>query len=448
LNSLRRLYWTIFLAVNMRGQSRYPFRPRASIEADRDRAVRRMAKIAVRQVPFYRRAFAASGLRLEDIRGASDLARLPLIDANTLRDGPADFVADNADLPSCLVLKTSGSSGQSREIPIDAAALFRNAAQGERERTMMTAAIGRRYGYREAVIVLNPSLTESSTPRLQRFLRENAFLPRGAAVERLYIDAAEPPQKYLPRLDEFRPEIIQAYGSSIDELFEYVTSSGALRHTPRAVYFHSDGISPRTRARLGELGIAVCSTYEACEALKIGFECEAHAGYHVNIDTYPVRIVDEHGHDVEPGDAGRVVISKLSNRAMVLLNYDLGDRARWLVGPCACGRTLPRLELLEGSPLKPLMLPSGRVINPSELYLVFLGEPMLREHQIVQLGPQRFRVALVIPEESQRSACRERVGRAFAALFGGEAVVEVVCVDQIPLSPGGKKRSFIPMGES
>ena len=193
MRSLSRLYWTSFPAAQMWGQAGYPFRTLARIEADRDRAARRMAAYAARYVPFYRRAFQAAGLEGGKIRGAGCLARLPLIDAGTLRAKAGEFVAEKADFVPGLVLKTSGSSGQSREISIDAAALFRNAAQGERERSLMTAAIGRKFGYREAVIVMKPTMTESSTPRVQRFLREHAYLPRRAAIERLYIDSTEPP---------------------------------------------------------------------------------------------------------------------------------------------------------------------------------------------------------------------------------------------------------------
>jgi hypothetical protein len=48
MRPLSRLYWTSFLAAQMWGQARYPFRPLARIEADRDRAARRMAAFAAR----------------------------------------------------------------------------------------------------------------------------------------------------------------------------------------------------------------------------------------------------------------------------------------------------------------------------------------------------------------------------------------------------------------
>jgi len=410
--------------------------------------VRRIIAHAVRHVPYYRRTFRQLSLTPEEFCSGDDIVKLPVIDAETIRQEPDQFLADNVDPRGCLVLKTSGSSGVSRAISIDRAAIFRNAAQGERERSMIAAAVGKRHGYREAVIVLESGLDESSTPRVQRYLRQHAYFPKAVDVERLYIDVAQPPEAYLPRLNRFAPDIIQAYGSSIDQLIDHVTTARSEFHRPRAVYFHSDPLAPRTRSALLTFGIPVFSTYEACEAQKIGFECEAHRGYHVNVDTYPVRIVDRDGRDVAAGETGRVVVSNLSNRAMVLLNYDLGDRARWLPGRCGCGRTLPRLELIGRTSMQFVTLPSGRIVNPSQLYGLFLGEAAVHDHQFVHVSPSRFRLVLVVPDATQREARGARLLREFHRLFGEDASADVVFVDRIPGADGGKKRKFIPMEEA
>lgn len=443
--SLDRLYWTLFLAANMVGQSRYAFRPTRRIAADRDRAVRRIVPHAFRHVPYYRDTIRALGLGPGDFRSADDLSKLPLLDPSSLQKTPQIFCATNIDARRCMLLKTSGSSGVGRAVRVDAAALFRNAAHGERERSLMTEAIRKRHGYREAVIVLRPDVAESSTPRVQRFLRDNAYFPKGIEVDRLYIDATESPETYLPRLNGFAPDILQAYGSSLDELMDHVTATAADFHRPRVMYFHSDAVAPRTRETLAALGIPVFSTYEACEALKIGFECEVHHGYHVNIDTYPLRIVDRDGRTVPAGETGHVVVSNLSNWAMVLLNYDLGDRAKWIREPCPCGRTLPRLDLVEGSAIDSIRLPTGKTVNPSAIYQMFVGDDAIREHQLVHVSPSRIRLLLVVPRPADRGPCSARVQQALRTLFADAATTEVLFVDRIPLTDGGKKRNFVPL---
>ena len=75
-------------------------------------------------------------------------------------------------------------------------------------------------------------------------------------------------------------------------------------------------MSNTTRRFIKEtLGIPIVSTYEAIEAFKIGFECLIGRGLHLNIDLYPVRIVDARGEittrwgkrrrgGLEPGESG------------------------------------------------------------------------------------------------------------------------------------------------
>ena len=100
----------------------------------------------------------------------------------------------------------------------------------------------------------------------------------------------------------------------------------------------------------------------------------------------------------------------------MLLNYDLGDWARWIPGPCPCGRTLPRLELLEGATIEKITFPSGRRVNSSEIYSLFLGVPDLWEYQIIRERPDRFRLLLVVSEERRRRECAEQIGRSLQQL--------------------------------
>ncbi|MGA2261614.1 MAG: hypothetical protein ABSH28_09275 [Acidobacteriota bacterium] len=444
MSLLTRLYWSCYLACHMRGQAQYPFRAPASIAEDRDRSVRRMVAYASRHVPYYRRTLAELGLHPGDFRTVSDLARLRLLGPDWIRSHPEQFVSETMSLQRCLGLETSGSSGLRRTIYADPGSLFRNAAHAERERGMVTAAIGKRHGYREAVIVYSPSIAVSSTPRVQQFLRQHALFPSRMQIQRLYIDSLESPAAYLPRLNEFAPDVIQGYGSGIESLFDHLHATGASFHRPRVVCYHSDGISARMRQLiLTHFKIPVFSAYQACEALKIGFECSEHQGYHINIDLYPVRIIGKDGDTLPEGEVGEVVVSNLVNRAMVLLNYRLGDLAVMLTEPCRCGRTLPRLLLQEGTAHDFIRLPSGRIVDPSHSYIIFTAEPALREYQMVQITPSHFRLNLVVPDPGEREACGRRIAAAFHRHFPGDATAEVVFVDRIELSGGGKKKAVV-----
>jgi len=146
-------------------------------------------------------------------------------------------------------------------------------------------------------------------------------------------------------MNDYRPDVLHTYGSYLGILFSYLAETGAPFHKPKVVTYSSDSLSDSTRRLIQDrFGIPVFSAYQANEALKIGFECEHHTGLHINIDLYPLRVVDLACHDLPVGETGYVVVSNLVNKGTVLLNYQIGDLAALLPQPCTCGRTLPLLS--------------------------------------------------------------------------------------------------------
>jgi phenylacetate-CoA ligase len=189
--------------------------------------------------------------------------------------------------------------------------------------------------------------------------------------------------------------------------------------------------------------VPVLSTYQTVETGRLGFECEARSGFHLNVDLCAVRIVDDEGRDVEPGAAGEVVVSNLFNRATVLLNYRLGDRAVLATGPCPCGRSLPRLERLEGRVSEVVRLADGREVSSMILRNMVKDElAFALQCQVVQPQPERI-VWRVVPlpgqgTEEARRALLDRTRR----LVG--PAVEVEFVDEIAVTAGGKHLAVAP----
>ncbi len=77
----------------------------------------------------------------------------------------------------------------------------------------------------------------------------------------------------------------------------------------------------------------------------IAFECEHHAGLHINEDHFFPEIIDPAtGRVLDHGAFGELVLTTLTTRAFPLIRFRTGDRARILTDPCPCGRRLKRIE--------------------------------------------------------------------------------------------------------
>jgi phenylacetate-CoA ligase len=109
---------------------------------------------------------------------------------------------------------------------------------------------------------------------------------------------------------------------------------------------------PGARAYLSRvLGIEsfVSAGYAANDSGVIGYQCGHCSGsvHHVHEDLHYIEIADPDTLEpVPPGEAGKIIATNLNRRLMPMLRYDIGDLGRWIEGPCGCGRTTRRFELM------------------------------------------------------------------------------------------------------
>jgi len=437
-----RLGRSAYLARHMAGQARLPFRSADAIRRMQQRRLRRMIAHAYRTVPWYRETMDRLSLSAGDFRTVEDLARLPIIEVEQYQRDPERFLSREYPPQRCTRLLTGGSTGAPRAIYHSTGAIYQNAAHGERERSIFTKLIGRRFGYREMVV----ASLNSSSARLQAFSRTRALLPRRLQIQRQYISMIDPTGDNVHRINEFRPDVIYCFGSYLEILFTYLSETGETMHRPKVITYSNDSLhEPVRRLIEEEFGIPVFGMYQANEALKLGFECECHTGLHLNVDLYPLRVVDGDGSDVPAGQSGEVVISNLVNPATVLLNYRLGDYATRLPDPCPCGRTLPLLSFPPGRIDDMLTLPDGRTIPPQAVRNVFVEEPSVRLYQIVQHEPARFSMRMVVASDVDRDALLKRLRDGLAAWFGPDVRLAFEFVDTIERTAGGKWRAVVSL---
>jgi phenylacetate-coenzyme A ligase PaaK-like adenylate-forming protein len=170
---------------------------------------------------------------------------------------------ERSPLQHCLALRSGGSTGVPCTIYHDTAALFQNAAHGERDRTMITTQVGTSFGYRETVV----AAPTGADKRVQEFCQTRGFFPPSFLIKRQYLSVFDPPEINLGLINEFQPDVIHSYGSYLGVLFPYLHDTGRPFSRPKCVTYSSDGLSPAVRRLIVEaFGLPVLSTYEAGSA--------------------------------------------------------------------------------------------------------------------------------------------------------------------------------------
>jgi phenylacetate-CoA ligase len=440
MRALDRVSWTAYLAWHVRGEGRLPFAPIEAIERVQRRRLRRMVAHAHANVPHYRDAMDGAGLRPEDLRTADDLARLPEISGHDLAEMPERFGSPRHAAAPGVTIHSSGTTGRPKTVRHDAAALFLSLAHGERQRIVLSRFVGRRRGYRE----MNAIRAGAVGVQLRQFYEAHSWVPARVDLARSLLPPLDPFEVSAARLRAFAPDVLRGYGSHLGALFRWAVERGVSVFRPRAIVYGADAMPEADRALIeAELGIPVLSTYQTVEALRIGFQCEERRGFHLSLDQVAVRVVDDAGRAVGPGGTGHIVLSNLTNRATVLLNYRLGDLVTLGRSACPCGRTLPTIEGIAGRSDDLILRPDGQPVHALAVLEPLRAVPGIAQLQVIQDDLRRFRLRAVATGSAPGPASAEALGRALQAAIGFEAAVAVEWVPAIPPDAHGKVRAVI-----
>jgi phenylacetate-CoA ligase len=437
---LLRIRGTLDILRHLPGQRRAHYRSRRRLDGARDRSVCEVVRHAVEHVPFYRALVSAQRLDPDAIRTADDLEKLPLLDRELVQSLEREFRSEATSGTTAIAFRTTGSTAAPQTVYHDRRSLLANIAYSERERAVETRLLGRRYRYS----VLDIRAPRGTAPTVQRFYGEASFRP--FRPRRRLISTYTPPEQMLAAVNELRPEVIRSYAAYLELLFKTAAVSGSLEHRPGVVLYSGDVMSTAGRELIEEeFGIPVASLYNAVEAFKIAFTCEARAGFHIHEDLCHVRVVGPGGEGVAPGEHGEVVISNLVNRGTVLLNYRLGDFGRLVEERCECGRTSRRLVDLQGRIDELLDLGDGAYVYPTQLWDAFRGRPQILRYQLVQHAERRFELKVVISADALESEriLEEAAAELRSTLRG--AGLEVTRHEELATGPGGKFRPIVPL---
>jgi len=437
----RRIANTAYVAALAFQERRIPFWPRERIEQLQQHRLRSMIQHAYDTVPFYRQVMEERHWRPQDFKNVTDLNALPLLDDSLVWSNLEQFMSSQYTRRPMLNVHTSGTYSKiQKPIYWDRLNALRRLAYNERDRAVLNKLLGQGWGQNQ--LFLLPEVSVSSI--IRKFWDRQILTHRSLAL-RSFFSPEKPFDEVVAFMNTIKPQVVFSYGSYAEEFFRFLADRRHPIALPKIWMYGGDMLSERGRELIEkDFGCIVYSTYQTVETGKIGFQCERREGFHLNIDLCPIRLIDESGRTVEPGHQGEVVVSNLFNRAMVLLNYRLGDLGVLTTKPCPCGRNLPLLEKLGGRVFETIRLPDGRKFIADVLEIEFKKElESSLQAQVSQLGPHQVLWQVVPSACADREAlCRKMLEKS-KSIFG-DIEVEVEFVEKIPRTPAGKLPRIVP----
>jgi phenylacetate-CoA ligase len=425
------------------------FRDPAEAAAVADAQLRSTIAHAAATVPYYARLFRRLGLAPADIAVAADLPRLPVMGKTELRRNRESL--RSRQLPKGERIQgwfaSSGTTGQPTRV-----------LQTVGSNRMFTYLVQRQFRWFRfdpagtfAIVRPPHSLPPrrdgkphgaDATGRLRHWRYVGAFFRTGPLV---YASANLPGERLLAWLAEVRPDYLQSYSETLEQLALACDGCWPV-DSLRGAQAIAQQLTPAMRARVETtMGVPVAQAYGLNEIGMVAARCAA-GRYHVHAEHCIVEIVDDDGRPAPAGTTGRVVVTGLKNPAMPLIRYDTGDLAEAVDGPCPCGRTLPSFGAIQGRYSRIAQLPEGtaplvRTFREKVSHLPVAALAGLRQFQLHQSRDTSFELRLVTAGEPPAGLLAV-LAETWQAAGGARFPFRIVRVESIPLPSGGKFQDF------
>lgn len=236
---------------------------------------------------------------------------------------------------------------------------------------------------------------------------------------------------------------IIGYASALEMLAQYMERKGTseIKGGVTSIIAISESLNEHTREILGRvLCSPVVSRYSNLENGIIAQQDPYDLGrYVVNNASYTVEVL-RLGSDeaASPGEAGRIVITDLFNRAMPLIRYDTGDVGVLSAADETGGAQ--RLARVEGRKMDLLYNTRGELISSLIVYRNMWKYTEILQYQLVQKDRKSYRFRINVNGVFGAEA---QLVREFKEFLGKDADFRVEYVSGVPLLASGKRRMIV-----
>ena len=236
---------------------------------------------------------------------------------------------------------------------------------------------------------------------------------------------------------------VKGYASVIERLTEYAERTGTV--LPRGLVFItiSEILTENVRLRIVDrLGLHVVSQYANEENGLLGQSVPDGPGtvFRLNRANCKIELLDlDSDRPAGMGQPGRVVVTDMTNRAMPMIRYDIGDVA-------VCLEALPDgtpsvIRLLDCRHIDMIYDTGGRIV-PMVVPPEILELPSLRQLQFIQTDVKEYVLNLNLMSDSQDIDCGQ-MAQYIKNLLGQDATVHVNILDEMPQTSARKHKLCI-----
>jgi phenylacetate-CoA ligase len=403
------------------------------------RCLRRLLQHCRGAVPYYADLLEHAGVdRIEATDPRVCLQRLPILTKAIVR---ANFdPLQSKDLPrrKWHHNTSGGSTGEPARLVQDAEYDDRSAAIAMFYKTLLGCEVG------EPVVRLWGSErdleggTKSRKARFFNWLTNTTWL-------NAFLMSPERMREFIQTLNRLRPRLIVAYAQAAYELARFAERERIWVAPQRAVLTSAGTLYPFMREKIATMfGCEVYNLYGSREVSDIGCELPGLEGLWVAPWGNFVEIVDDAGRPVPRGAEGSIVVTCLTNYAMPLLRYAIGDRGALLPDDTAANH--PGTQILKhvsGRTVDVFRTSDKTLIDGEYFTHLLYFRPWIWKFQVVQKTHAHivFKVVRTNGEPARKEL--DEIATKARLVMGTDCRIDFEFVGELPPQSSGKYRYTI-----
>ena len=402
------------------------------VEKNQLESLKAIIKYAYQHTPYYRKLMDDEGINPDSIRSFSDIHKIPLLSKKDIQDNCDQMISDEYDKSDLRQDSSGGSTGEPTIFYRTLENLQLRAADQIRHDKWSGWDIGERMG-----LVWGAQRDLSASKSMKEFILSRY-------IARIWeLDAFEMTEQkmleYTHTLEKIQPKMILGYANALVEFSKYL-----LKHQPnhtislRGIVSSAETLTEEKRELIEQaFKCKVLNRYGSREVGLIASECKQQSGLHINSDSIYLEIVKS-GQPVLDGESGDILITDLTNKAMPLIRYKLGDVGRKSTQTCQCGNPLPLLDKVEGRTGDFFVTSQGSLVHGEYFTHLFYGIDEVIQFQVIQETLQDITLKLVTKAGASCASYIDEFKQKTNEILNNNCNFDVQFVDKIEPTKTGK----------
>lgn len=392
----------------------------------------RFLQYAVKNSRFYAKLY--EGIDISTVRTVEDLAQLPIVDKEMLRQNIQEVMTIPAK--GAVEGHTGGTTGKSLVV--------RSTVEDVMHRMAMLDHFKARVGFEHRKMKRATFNGKHIIPPNQK---KTVFWRYNAACKQMIYSSFHLTEAnigyYVESLNQYQPDAIDGFFTSMCDVASYIERHNInLTFRPIAIFPTSETLTKAGREQLERVfGCKVYDQYASSEGAPFVTECENQV-LHMELASGVFEHISE--------DDTEVLVTSFTTHGTPLIRYRIGDRMKFAENNnCTCGLHGPVVEEIQGRRLDFLYTPEGAKMNAGNVANLLKNIPnAIIRAQFQQEKMDEITAVLEVEPTLYKQEHEKRLREEFYHKFGPNLKVNIKIVEEIPREKSGKYRMIVNTVES